>query len=327
MHVQSPHRRSLPLLLGLMLALLLHLACSTVRLQSHPQPVATYTEALERIAILRSQDSGAANPVGELQFLTHNQQTEKAIIFVHGYTNCPQQFKSLGEYFFALGYNVLIAPLPHHGLADRLTKEHAKLKAEELAVYGDQVVDIGQGLGKYLVMAGLSAGGNVTAWAAQYRSDLDLAVVMAPVLGYKQFPATLTPAVTRLFRTLPNFFCWWNPALKTDSGVPHSYPRFSTRALAETLRLGLAVRKAAQRYPPAAARILMVTNANDASVHPIPISQLTDYWRSRGADIRTYEFAADLQLNHDFIDPGQHGAHPELVYPKLIELITQNCSH
>jgi len=43
------------------------------------------------------------------------------------------------------------------------------------------VVDIAQRLGEQVVMLGISAGGVATAWAAQNRSDIDLAVIISPV--------------------------------------------------------------------------------------------------------------------------------------------------
>jgi carboxylesterase len=51
------------------------------------------------------------------QLMTHAKKVDRAIILVHGYTNCPQEFHELGQRFYAVGYNVLIAPLPHHRLA------------------------------------------------------------------------------------------------------------------------------------------------------------------------------------------------------------------
>jgi len=71
------------------------------------------------------------NPVCKLQLLTHNKKVGRTIILVHGYTSCPQQFVVLGKCYLDLGYNVLIAPLPYHGLADRMTEAHAQLKVEE----------------------------------------------------------------------------------------------------------------------------------------------------------------------------------------------------
>ena len=117
-------------------------------LTSHPRPVQSYAEALQRVETLRAQEPPGMNPVCKLQLMTHDKKVDCAIILVHGYTNCPQQFNELGQRFYALGYNVLIAPLPHHGLADRMTETHAQLKAEELTVYADETVDIAKGLGE-----------------------------------------------------------------------------------------------------------------------------------------------------------------------------------
>ena len=76
------------------------------------------------IAALQAQEAAGDNPQCATQFLTHGKKTAHVIAFVHGYSNCPQMFMQLGQQFYALGYNVLIVPLPHHGLADRLTDVH-----------------------------------------------------------------------------------------------------------------------------------------------------------------------------------------------------------
>jgi carboxylesterase len=91
-------------------------------LASHPRPVQNYAEALQRVEILRGQQPPEMNPVCQLQLMTHDKKVDRAIILVHGYTNCPQQFHALGQRFYDAGYNVLIAPLPHHGLANTTTR-------------------------------------------------------------------------------------------------------------------------------------------------------------------------------------------------------------
>jgi len=168
------------------------------KLSSQPNPVQSYEEAVQRIEDLRAQEPSEMLAVCRLQLLTHEKKVDRAIILVHGYTNCPQQFYALGEQFYDAGYNVLMVPFPHHGLTDRMTEEHARLKAEELAAYADETVDIAQGLGEEVVMMGISAGGVTTSWAAQNRSDLDLAVIIAPAVGFKQIPTPLTASVMNL---------------------------------------------------------------------------------------------------------------------------------
>lgn len=290
-------------------------------LVSHPNPVHSYAEALQRVDQMRAQEPPGMNPDCGLQLLTHDKKVERTIVLVHGYTNCPQQFKELGGRFYDLGYNVLIAPLPHHGLADRLTEEHGLLTAEELAAYADQTVDIAQGLGDQVVMMGLSAGGVTTAWAAQHRSDLDLAVIISPAFGFKQIPAFLTAAMMNITTLLPDSFVWWDPALQDRTPPLYAYPRYSKHALAQTLRLGFAVQADARHAPPAAKRIVMVINPADDSIDNGRVFEIIKSWQARGADLGTYQFDSALGLRHDLIDPTQPNQQIETVYPRLIELV------
>ena len=292
-------------------------------LASRPNPATNYADAVNRILALQTQESTGYNPQCVTQFLTHGQKTARVIAFVHGYANCPQMFTQLGQKFFALGYNVLIVPLPHHGLADRLTGDLTRLTAEELVSYADQVVDIERGLGDHVTLAGLSAGGVVTAWAAQTRPDLDQAVVIAPGFGLKLIPAPLTVLATNATLLLPDGFIWWDPVLQDRFTPLYTYPRFSRRGLAQTLRAGFAVRSLARRASPAARSILVVTNANDNTVDNTAVAQVVSDWRAHGGAVTTFEFPADWHLVHNLVDPGETGQRVDVVYPKLIELINQ----
>jgi len=290
-------------------------------LSSHANPTRSYAEAVRRIEALRAAAPPDMNPDCQLQFLNQGQKAERAIAFVHGYSYCPQQFQALGQRFHDLGYNVIIAPLPHHGLADRLTTVQAQLTAEELATYADEMTDILQGLGTQTIMAGISGGGVTTAWAAQFRHDLSLAVVISPGFGFRKVPAPLTAPAADLFLAAPNFYQWWDPNLKTGLTPDYVYPRYSTRALAQILRLGFAVRSASQATRPAAQAILVVTNAYDDTVDNTVAAQVAENWRRAGAQLATYEFPADLRLGHDMIDPTRPDQRVEVVYPQLIKLI------
>ncbi len=289
-------------------------------LASRPHPVKSYAEAIQRIDILRAQEGKDMNPVCQLQLMTHDKKVDRAIILVHGYTNCPQQFKELGQRFYDLGYNVLIAPLPHHGLANRLTETQGQLKAEELAAYADETVDIAQGLGQQVIMMGISGGGVTTAWAAQNRSDLDLAIVISPALGFKQIPTPLTAAVMNVFTLLPDSFVWWDPVLQDQAPPAYTYPRYSRHALVQILRLGFATQQAARHTQPAAKRIVIVFNPTDDSINNQLVKDLVKNWQAHRADLSTYEFDATLNLHHDLIDAAQPYQQTDLVYPQLIDL-------
>jgi carboxylesterase len=291
------------------------------KLTSHPHPAASYQEALGRIDDLREKETEAAmNPLCTLQLMTHGRKTARTVVFVHGYTNCPQQFRELGRRFFDRGDNVLIVPLPYHGLADRMNTDQSRLTAGAMAAYADEVVDIGCGLGERVVMMGISAGGVITAWAAQNRNDLDCAVIIAPTLGFKSVPFPLTAAVMNLFSSLPDSWAWWNEELKENVQPPYGYPRCSNHVITDILRLGFVVGKVARQRPPAARKIVMVSNASDQAVNNQSTQKIVDLWKLHEATIESYTFDASLNIGHDIIDPNQPDQKVDIVYPKLIEL-------
>lgn len=292
-------------------------------LSSHPIPVQSYAEALHGIDNLRAQELAGMNPACQLQLMTHDKKVDRVIILVHGYANCPQQFNELGQQFYDLGDNVLIAPLPHHGLADRMTEEHGLLKAEELTAYADETIDIAQGLGNQVVMMGISAGAVTTAWAAQNRNDLDLAVIISPAFGFKQIPTLLTAAVTNISPFLPDSFVWFDPVLQTNVTPSYAYPRYSKHALAQILRLGFAIQTDANRSKPAAHKIVMVLNPTDESVNNILVMSVVNKWQARGANVTTFEFDENLHLHHDLIDPNQPYQQVDMVYPRLIAIVNR----
>jgi len=331
----SRHRPSRPALrrpvavIGISVAVLLALVAgflywpeNPAALRLPPKPAADYAEAAQRIGALTGRLTGVEmHPLCGVRFLTHGQRQPRAIVLVHGYTDCPEQFSALGEQFYILGYNVLIAPLPHHGLLDRLNDEQAQLMAEELAAYGGQMLDIAQGLGEHVTMLGLSGGAMVTAWAAQERPDLDQAVLVAPAFGYQQVPTPLTRPAARLYQFLPNTYRWKDDKQQAGALPLHSYPRFATRALAQVLRLGDAVQVAASRQAPAAARIVVVTNANDQRVNNPLTAQVVAQWRRQSAAVETYEIPAAFALPHDVIEPDPPNANTATVYATLIDLV------
>ena len=307
----------------LVIVLILLTPWNISNLSSRPRPAQNYTEALQRVELLRKQEPPGMNPICQLQLMTHDKKVDRAIILVHGYTNCPEQFHQLGQRFYDLGYNVLIAPLPYHGLADRMTEAQSKLKAEDLAAYADETVDIARGLGNQVIMLGISGGGVTTAWAAQNRSDIDLAVVISPAFGFKQIPTPLTATLMNIYMTLPDSFVWWYPDLQANAPLPYTYPRYSQHALVEILRLGFATQAAAQRTPLAAKKMVIVLNPNDDSVNNALTMDVAKLWQAQNANLTAYEFEASLKLEHDLIDPNKPNQPINIVYPRLIDLVNR----
>ncbi len=122
---------------------------------------------------------------------------------------------------------------------------------------------------------------------------------------------------------LPDAYTWWDPTLQAALTPLHAYPRYSKHALAQTLRIGFSVQLSSEQFPPAAKKIIVITNANDTTVNNPLTAQVVANWQGHGAQITTYEFPANLGLLHDMIDPAQPGQRVDVVYPELITLTTQ----
>jgi len=291
-------------------------------------PAWSYIESVDRINHWRSIDEEGVAPDGQLIFLSHGEQTQKAIIFFHGHTNCPRQFEAMGKIFYNRGFNVLIPRVPHHGLRDRMTEDHASLTVWELINTSEAAVDIARGLGRHITVVGFSMGANMAGWVAQNRSDVDQVVIIAPFWGWKGLPAQLFRPLMILMSVLPNMFVWWDRETKKAlMGPTSSYYRFSTRGVAQIMRLGWSVMEAAKVHAPKAHSIVVITSALDDAVDEKNLGQVIDEWR-RHSDIAITRFQFEKYIGafHDMIDPQQPYQKTGVVYPRLVELI-ENLQH
>jgi carboxylesterase len=289
-------------------------------------PTSSYAEAAARIEDVQTAEAEIAdlNQVCGTRFLTHGEGVENVIVFLHGFTSCPDQFLQLGQEYFEKGYNVYIPRIPRHGIKDRLGNPLKGLTAEELAEFATQSADIAQGLGERVIVAGLSGGGSMATWLSQERSDVDLAVPIAPFLGVGFIPRILNRPLTNLLLLVPDFFQWWDPIHKENNpnSMPYSYTRYPTHSLLENMRLGFTAEEAAKRVKPAAGAILVITNANDGSVNNDVIAEFEGMWLEHGEQyLQTFQFDKDLELPHDLITVGRPDGNVDLVYTKLHELI------
>lgn len=288
-----------------------------------PRKSVTYEEAKARLAQLQAQDDASINPVCRTYACDHGRQMERALVYFHGYTNCPAQFVQLGQEFADKGYNVVVPRLPYHGLANRMSDAPARLAVSELKQLTLDALKIAQGMGQHVAISGLSGGGVMAAWAAQNCPEVDQAVVVAPSLGLPFVPIPISQIGKYLVQHLPNFFIWWDPRVKEKiEGTPHAYPRFSTRGLGEFMRLGTEVLKQAQSSAPLARDIVVITSAADTAVNNPLVYRLIDAWRARAPErIRSYEFPKGADIFHDMIDPTQPRQRTAIVYPKWLDLV------
>ena len=290
---------------------------------SDRHPARDYDDALRLVDTLRAADRPAISAECGTKLMTHGVRTSRVVVMLHGLTNCPAQFDSLGRMSFARGANVLIPRLPRHGFADRMTTELAQVNARELCAFTDRVLDAACGLGDSVTVVGLSIGGVLAGWAGQERADVDRAIMIAPIFGVARAPGVWTSAVTRLALLAPNQFVWWDDKRKQDlAGPKHVYPRFSSRSVAATLYVGAITRAAAARRRAACRSLVLITVGGDEAADNKLPAELMRMWRSRGTtELIEYEFPAALHLNHDVVDPEQVGGNPALTYPVLTRLI------
>lgn len=101
-----------------------------------PDPADSYEEAIARIENIQAAEAEIPDISPECGsiVMTHEEKVENVIVFLHGFTSCPDQFAALGEKYFDQGYNVLIPRQPRHGLQEFDGTPLKELSAEEMGL-------------------------------------------------------------------------------------------------------------------------------------------------------------------------------------------------
>jgi esterase/lipase len=286
-------------------------------LYAHPMPIADYGAAVSRVTTMQTHEDSVVAPGGGSILLTHGHKTPRVVVLFHGLTDSPLQYFPLAQRLFQQGDNVFVPRLPHHAERNGRVAEMGRLTAQELRDLGDVSVDVAVGLGDTVIVSGLSAGGTVAAWVGQYRADVRRVVLVAPALEVTHVPSLFNGAVLRIALRVPNV----SRASPRDSTEPDRVPGWATHAVAQTLKLGLAVRRSASAKPPAVKEISILLNAHDHTIANGAAIDLARAWRAHGATTAVYMLPDSLQLPHDVIDPRHPGSNVGVVYPLLDALI------
>jgi esterase/lipase len=281
--------------------------------RSHPNPTHGYADAVARAKRQIAADDSVAAVGGSTILLTHGSRAPRAVVLLHGFTDSPRQFAALADSLYAQGDNVLVPRLPHHAERGKDASELARLTAAELCRTGDAAIDIAAGLGDSVVVVGLSAGATVAAWTAEHRREVRRAVVIAPAFEVAHVPSMLERPLVNLGAHVPNV----SHRAAADTARPDRDPGFATHGLAQVLRLGLAVRRDADRISPVNAEVLFLVNANDRTVKTAPVLDLARVWNRRGTPVTVYEFPDSLALPHNIVDPINRPVKAGAVYPVL----------
>jgi esterase/lipase len=302
-------------MLALGLAAIVPASAGDVR--SHGAPSKGYTDAVARAKRLIEADDSVAAPGGATILMVHGGRTPRAIVLFHGFTDSPRQFAALADSLYRSGDNVLVPRLPHHGELGKNAKELAHVTAEELCRTADGAVDIAAGLGDSVVVLGLSVGATMAAWAAEHRPEVRRAVMIAPAFEVTHVPSMLEKTLANIGNHVPNMTRRAAP----DSARPDREAGIATRGLAQVLRLGIAVRRDADRLTPYQAEMLFLVNANDHTVKTAPVLDVAREWNRRGSPVSVYEFPDSLALPHNVVDPLQRPTNASAVYPTLQALV------
>jgi carboxylesterase len=285
--------------------------------EASPDPAASYSDALARVADMQAKD-GMDVAYGTI-FMGQGSKTTTAVVLLHGYTNNPEQFRKLGEKYHAEGYNVLIPRLPGHGMRNVMTRALSEVDATALIETTDEAVDIAAGLGENVEVAGLSGGGTLAIWAGYNRDEVTSAVPISPFMEPAGIPVFLVRPITEIVHVLPDIYMWWDPSVKENHVPPDAYPRFSLHSLSAFLDVGTSVVRESPDRTTTLARAVYISNGADDSVNEQYGDMVFERQVGPMADaVLFHEFAESHGYAHDLIDPkGLNAAHIEDIYAKL----------
>lgn len=308
--------KGLPFIGALIYAVLVG-ACSALPPEVAPQPAAhprepSYAEAVANISLRQEYDDSIAVPAGRSIFLSHGARTSRVYVLLHGFTDAPTQFATVGAHLFADGDNVYIPRLPHHAERVLPLRAIARVKGDELARFADSTAEIARGLGDTVIVVGLSAGGVLAGWIAQFHPEVRRAVLIAPAIAPGGVSDDEGAGIVILASKLPDVQRMTGPV---DSTRPENIPGISTRGLAELLRLGKRLHDLAETAPPAAHDISFLLNERDRTVSESAALDLAQRWLDRGAAVSAYRFGASDKLPHNVMELTSHGGNTDLVYP------------
>jgi pimeloyl-ACP methyl ester carboxylesterase len=199
-----------------------------------------------------------------------------------------------------------------------MTDALADLRAEDLLAVCLDAVSIAAQTARHVDVLGISAGGAICAWLAA-RVEIDTAIAIAPLFGVIVVPGYANDLLPWLARALSNTFVWWDPIRQEQQLPLHAYPRFSTRALGQTLDIAAT----AARVSPGGAhgrRLVLVLNRRDPIVNNQFAKKRAEQVGKLGVEIDVVE-PRGLPFQHDIIEPTLPRTPVGIIYPLLRGLI------
>lgn len=142
-----------------------------------------FNKSVSKIEQLQqTEEKTIADTKHESQILSHGKKTKYVVLSLPGLHESPFHLKSLNEFFFNEGANVLSLHLPGHQQKNESALNKVKAKEWEKAV-ADTIV-MAHGLGEKLIILGYSTGGGLAVQAAlQHPEEINQLFLFAPALA------------------------------------------------------------------------------------------------------------------------------------------------
>jgi len=269
----------------------------------------SYADAQARItaAVDRQKADPTILPECRSQALLHGGATAKAVLLLHGYHDCPVQYRDLAQRFYKLGYNVYVPLAPLHGNVDPHTD--ADVRAQQLADYAGESMDIVAALGAETGIVGISGGGVLATYLTttrpqQVRHLLAISPFYRPAAG--QAPGVLIKPLLVLF----GFHLVPDRINGND---------FSFAALSQYLRL-TALTRTGGRLPKLSS-VAVVTSANDTFIDRGFARKLpAEIAAANHLQLGEYEIPAETGVGHDAVGPEGLRDHENDLYARYLDL-------
>ena len=290
-------------------------SCMQVPVGPPPAPLApppSFEEVAATIARRQATEDSIVVAGGRSLFLTHGARTPRVFVLLHGFSDLPDQFAVVGQHLFAGGDNVYIPRLPHHGERRAPVRALGRVRAPELARFGDSTIAIARGLGDSIIVMGLSAGGAIAGSIAQSHGEVQRAVLIAPALGASTLTDNQEHGLIILASKLPEITRTNAPI---DTTRPDYVQGITTHGLAQVLLLGQQVRDESERLTPGAKEMIFLLNEADHTVSEEASMEVAQRWFDHGARVGVYRFGAKLKLQHNVMEIDARGGNVGLVFP------------
>ena len=95
--------------------------------------------------------------------LHHNKVTEKVVILFHGLSDSPFYFRSIAQYIYQQGNNVIVALIPGHGKKQADEDMEDDKLADRWRAHVSELIEYSASLGKQRYLGGFSTGGILAA--------------------------------------------------------------------------------------------------------------------------------------------------------------------